>query len=167
MTGKSNIAKALSDILKIPVFKFTKQHDTTPNFLNMLYYTAQCQTQICQQTGYSFIFDRFVASQYAYSFIDNRKTDLNKIIQLDNRIAMVNGVIIYCYKTPQFYIDDDLGRYKTTDYTDIKQKYDRFFNLTNCKIIYLNTDNCNISNQLKYIIEQLTQLQVVDEKYII
>lgn len=161
MTGKSNIAKQLSAKLNIPVFKFTKQHDGIPDFLNMLHFTAQCQTQICQQTNYSFIFDRFVGSEYAYAKFNNRPTDENKIFNLDSRLGKLNTIIIYCYKDEDKYIDDDLGRYTTDDYNKIKTYYNQFLFKSKCKWIGLNTSQQNIKEQLQFILFQLYENDII------
>lgn len=155
MVGKSNIAKALSNELAIPLFKFTKQHDKNPNFLAMLKYTAQCQIQICEQTNYSIIFDRFVGSEYAYSKFNNRQTDLNKIFDLDKRASKLNGTIIYCYKDKDFYKDDDLELYTTKDYDSLKLYYDQFLKMSCCKVIKLCTNNQDLNSQIKFIIKEL------------
>lgn len=158
MTGKTNIANKLSSILNIPVFKFTKEHDLKPDFKSMLFYTAECQVQICEQTDYSFIFDRFMGSEYSYSKFHNRSTDATKIFDLDSRIANLRGVIIYCYKTEKEYIDDDLGRYIKKDYNLIKDFYEEFLTITGCKIIRLCTDDFDIDRQINYILKELNTI---------
>ena len=155
MVGKTNIANALSKVINIPLFKFTKQHDKNPNFLSILRYTAECQIQICEQTNYPIIFDRFVGSQYAYSKFNNRKTDIQKIFDLDYRASKLNGVIIYCYKDKEFYKDDDLQLYTINDYDLLKKYYDQFLQKSKCRIIKLCTNNEDLQFQIKYLCKEL------------
>jgi deoxyadenosine/deoxycytidine kinase len=161
MTGKTTIATRLAEILGISVFKFTREHDRYIDFMNMLTYTAETQIQMLEQTKLSVIFDRFVPSEYAYSKAFKRFTCEPKIWDIDERLAKLGGIIIYCYKTPKNYEKDDLDLIQVKDYPTVEKFYEEYFQKTKCRVLKLCTDDYDTEAQVKRIIKKLKEWKAI------
>lgn len=162
MSGKTHIATRLAELLNIDIFKFSREHDRNIDFMNMLMYTAETQIQLLEQTRVEVIFDRFVPCEWAYSQVFKRYTCEPKIFDIDTRYAKLGGVIIYCYKSPKNYLDDDMGLIETKDYDAVKEKYEEYFTKTACKVMRICTDDFDTEAQCVRILEELRKMEKIE-----
>ena len=154
--GKTEIALALSNELRIPYFKNhleKKYWDSTNGFANALKYDQPYFLQFLEQTGYSVIIDRSYPSEYVYSQIYNRQTDFSLITEIDRRFAKLDTFIVVPYR-------DDYSNVRKTDelisedkFDLIHEKYKEFCQFTRCKTLRLNVDDEDLKRELKMIRE--------------
>ena len=153
-TGKSNIAKCLSEIISAPYFKntteklfFTDKTITKYRWLDQLYLY-----EFLKQTGYSVIIDRGFISDLVYTriFRKKNKETIEKLIIVDKLFASIGAKIIYCYKTKNTFVDDVIDIDK---YSSLSNEYDRFLKLSFCEILKLDTTDMNIDSQINKITE--------------
>ena len=153
-TGKSNIAKRLSEIISVPYFKnttenlfFTDKTITKYRWLDQLYLY-----EFLKQTRYSAIIDRGFVSDLVYTKIFRKKNKeiIEKLIIVDKLFASIGAKIIYCYKTKNTLVDDVIDIDK---YSSLSDEYDRFLKLSSCEILRLDTTDENIDEQIKRIVK--------------
>ena len=111
-TGKSNIAAALSEKLKVPVFKNSGEWATDLKsedyFLGLLKFGGPFLMDFIRQTDVSVIMDRFYPCEYAYAKAFNRETDEKTIWWLDSEFACAGGKMIFCLKKDYSGCKDDV-----------------------------------------------------------
>ena len=161
MTGKTNILNELGRRLDLKKFKNIRENNRWWDPEVDFKYGVEAIVQMSEQLKLSFMLDRFHASEYAYSKVYDRLTNESRIMDVDLRISKLNGVIIYCYKTPDKYLADDGGIIDVNKYDEIKKYYDEFFNKTKCHIIKLNTNDENLKEQCDFIIKNLKGLKLI------
>lgn len=152
-SGKTTIANELSARLAIPIFKIERTNTWWDPFINLRYAT-EAVTQFIEQTGVSVILDRWMGSDYMYDKLFDRHSDINKILNIDKRLAKLNAVIIICYKQPEYYTKDekDGQLFKQEEYTKMTKLYEQYAEISNCRIFMIDTSDENLENQLKNII---------------
>lgn len=153
MTGKTNIANELSKKLHLSVVKSKREKNRWWDPQIDLMYAVDAQVELFEQLKLSAIYDRFHASEYAYSKAFKRFTSYEKIFEIDERLSKLNTIIIYCYKDEKYYQDDDAYITPIQKYNNIKQYYDEFLSLTKCKYLKLNTNDENLQSQILKILE--------------
>jgi len=143
-TGKTNIGKALAKEWDAPYFKascepkYWKEKDA---FLNALRYDQTYIAEFLIQTGASCTIDRAYPSEFVYSDVYKRETDLLTIFRVDDAFADLNAVIILCEREDYSGVKDDLV---DTDKLDkIHEIYQNFVGCTNCHVIQINVDHYN------------------------
>ena len=91
MTGKSNIAAALSSDLNIPVFKNTSEWKTKLSgedyFVNLLKFGGPFLMDFMKQTDVDVILDRFYPCELVYAEAFNRETDTSAISWMDSNFG--------------------------------------------------------------------------------
>ncbi len=158
-SGKSSIAIELSKILGIPYFKNPKEHEWLKKgkMVDATRYGGLYLANFIAIAKYPVIMDRGYASEYVYSKVFGRQTDIGAIFEIDRIYADIGAKIVYCYK-------DDL-----TDYQDelvdvehvnaIKVAYEEFFKLTKCEVFRLNTDDKDLDRQIVEIMRWLRNVK--------
>lgn len=156
MSGKSTIAKALSNQTGIPIFKMNVPKHFW-DFLIHQRYSGEAITQMLEQTEQSVILDRSFVSDYMYALLFNRPYDLRKHIDTDHRFAAMNALIVYCYKDKEFFQHDEEDKdfVSVKDYTEMQNYYDIILGKTSCKVIRINTSDENLHNQLATIMSNI------------
>lgn len=151
-TGKTEISKALSSRLDIPVYKnkmegmFVTSDDST-----MAAYCSFYVADLLEKTGISVILDRFHISEWVYAKIFNRRTNGNFIIRAENILSTIGAVVIYCYKTNYAGYEDRHIKIEQIKYIEQEYKY-YFTNYLECKIFTLNTFRvCSLEVQVDSI----------------
>lgn len=161
MTGKSNIAEALSGRLSIPVFKnsgeWKTQLDSPDYFLNLLRYGGPFLMDFMKQTNASVIMDRFYPCELVYSQAFDRDTDHQAIAWMDEKFSNEGGVFILCLrKDYSGLVDDvfpeDLPKEKLEE---IDSLYKDFAKWSQCEVMTLYTDDWDINRQIKDITDFL------------
>lgn len=156
MTGKTHIAKALSEKLNIPVVKVERQAKWSDPLIELMY-GVEVHTQIAQQSGYSFIYDRLYPSEYAYSRTYGRTTSHEQLISVDERFAEMGATIVVFHKDPKSFQEDDKGLIDISKYETLTKWYKDFGRLTKCKFLMIDTTDEDIEKQLEQIIEKVNE----------
>lgn len=156
MAGKTHIAEALSKKLTVPIVKI-KRHEKWFDPMMDLIYAGETHCQIAEQTGYSFIYDRLYPSEYAYSRAYGRVTSHEKIMNLDERYAAMDALIVVCYKDPKAYQEDDKAIIEVSKYDSLTMWYKEFKKITKCKFLMLDTTDENLEKQLETILAELNK----------
>jgi thymidylate kinase len=152
-SGKTTIAKELSKRTGLPIFKVQRNKYNWDKDANLQYGTEQI-TQFLEQTGASVILDRFHPSDYMYSKLFGRTVNMKKVREIDARLAEIGTVIVYCYKDPEFYVEDEEDKdfVNSSMYDRMTSLYQQFATLSSsCKHIFLNTSDQDIEKQIKTI----------------
>lgn len=153
MVGKSAIGNALENELNASLIKMEKpwKHDQMIELL----YGAENLCQMAQQLDCNLIFDRFHPSEYAYSKVFNRMTSQEQIKRIDDRMAEMNALIVVCYKDESAYQFDPDDKLDIAKYTPLIEAYREYATITKCKVLFLNTSDENLENQLATIKQAL------------
>ena len=163
MTGKSNIAEALSEKLNIPVFKNSGEWKTkleSPDyFLNLLRYGGPFLMDFMRQTKAPAILDRFYPCELVYAQAFNRDTDDAVISWMDNSFAEIGGKFVLCVRNDYSGLIDD--QYPDSLPTPVLQRLDKlyreFASRTKCDVLLLETDDRDLNKQLNEIIVFLSE----------
>lgn len=158
--GKTQIAKELSKILKIPVYKASSEHENFLNkqnhFLNDLQYADPARLDLIKQLNCSIIFDRWFPCEFVYSTFFNRETDLKAIAFLDSEYAKLDTKIIFCTRKSFVGIQDDLNSVLNQKALEqISIIYEDFLQQSMCVSYKLYVDDENLNREIKEIIEFL------------
>ena len=155
-SGKSSIAKALSEKINVPIFKVKRDKYWWDPIINLLYMTEGI-TQFIEMTKCSVIIDRWHPSDYMYSKLFDRDVSYRKIADIDDRLAQQHALIIYCYKDQEVFIDDkeDADFVNKSMYTRMTTLYREYEKISKCRSLWINTSNKNLEEQLKVIIAYL------------
>jgi thymidylate kinase len=162
MTGKSNIASALSKQMNIPVFKNTGEWktalDSEDYFLNLLRFGGPFLMDFMSQVNCDVILDRFYPCELAYSRVFGRSTDEKAIKWLDKEYSSMGGKFIVCFKRDYTGLVDDVYPDSLTPelLKNIESAYRDFLKITECDYTILYTDDQNLESQLKHIKEFLS-----------
>lgn len=155
--GKSHIVKELSKQLGIPAFKAKNEHHAflrdKKQFMNHLLYADPRMIDFLGQTGHSVIFDRAYPSEYAYSRMFKRETDMNMLARVDESFANLNTWLIVCHRSSYVGIKDDLDpNMDEKVLTGIDAEYQSFMKWTTCKNkMMLNVDDEDLKREIKDI----------------
>jgi thymidylate kinase len=152
MCGKTEIGKALAKRMKFQYFKNHSEHKRFKNedFVNELKHCGPLTIQMYEQIefeGNGLILDRFTPCEWVYSRVYGRATDEELIWELDNKLAKLEAVIVYCYKDSYKNFEDEVVKEK--DIQKIKDEYEKYFKKSKLKVIRLNTTSEDLSEQLR------------------
>lgn len=155
MTGKTQIAKALSQKLNIPYFKNENENfgDKKDFFINSLRYFAPPLASFIKQTGQSVIIDRGHPCEWVYSQVFKRETDMQALTQVDQAFADLGAIIIFCWRTKHLRDDDahpDI--LNTSKLAELQEKYREFCRWTKCKVIPLCVDDEDLKREVDDIL---------------
>ncbi len=155
-SGKSSIAKAMSEKLSIPTFKVQRDKYWWDPLVNLIYLDEGI-IQVIEQTGVSMIIDRFHASDYMYSKLFDRDISYRKIANIDERLSKLNALIVYCTKDEEFHIDyiEDATFINKTMYIKMTDLYNEYSQISKCRSLWINTSDQNLEKQLETIIQCL------------
>jgi len=151
-SGKTTIAKKLSQEIGIPYFKDKttlkkfKEKDRLVVYLNDQNYIIQ----FLEQTKYSVIIDRAYESEWVYSQVFHRKQNYELLDDLDYRFSRLGTKIIICEKDLKRYKDEVIGIKKIAM---IKKKYHDFCQWSRCETLIINTTDEDLISQIKNIKE--------------
>ena len=95
-TGKSSIAKFMSEHFSIPYFKFNAEHHywRQKSFKTALEFDQPMMLQYLQQTRNDLIWDRAWPSEWVYSQVFNRETNGKLLSELDKAYSEMGIWII-------------------------------------------------------------------------
>jgi thymidylate kinase len=158
-SGKTTIAKALSQKIHIPYFRHDVDRgiyfqERIPN--EMLFFAHDRLLQLFEKTGYSLICDRGFPSTFVYNqiFGDTKlnNDELNIIKDFDLRNKQLDTKIIVCFKDIKLEnFNDEYVNFKKIK--DIIEQYNIFLSWTKCNCLILDTTDENLKLQLKKVIK--------------
>jgi thymidylate kinase len=149
--GKTNIAQGVSERLGVPVYKSGKEpelfYEPEGQYLSLKWANYE-MIKLLEVTGTSVIFDRFFPSEWVYSQVFNRKTDLDLVKKYDKWWSSLNGIIIWLDK-PTMDVEDEL--IPSSKYNEIRMKYFEYMQTTQCHLLYLDTTDHDLHAQVDSI----------------
>jgi len=150
--GKTTIATALAKEIGYNYFKRKKEmlyiKKTNPVIIeeahkeNLAFFY-----EYCRQVDANVIVDRSFPSEYVYGSLF-RQVDEKMLLDYDLRFSRLNTKIIILTKSDEF-LEDEL--FSNEQLIQIKKKYVEYSEKTACDSLVLNTDDCDLSSQLKII----------------
>lgn len=154
-TGKTEISRALSKELKIPYFRMGSQHDNwrKGRFKEALEFDQTYLVEFLKQTKYDVIIDRAYPSEWVYSFVYNRETNLKVLEQVDREFARLGAYIViplrrdYRNSRPDEVV-------KESELSMLHTRYLDFRKWTRCSTITMIVDDFNndIDKQLPLLL---------------
>lgn len=166
MTGKTQIAKALSQRLNVPYFKATSEHDSyklsanihtasrLPEnaFLMQLQHADPRVLDLFKQCKFNVVMDRGFPCERVYSRVFKRQTNEKMIEHLDEHWAALGARIIICTRSSYEGIIDDIDpRIDSKRLQQLDDEYKLFSQETKCKCLLLNVDDENLDRELSDI----------------
>jgi len=154
--GKTNIAKALSDRIKIPYFKNKAEwanFETTPDyFVKCLQYgDLGFFSQYLAQTGASVILDRSWPSEWVYSRVFARPTNRTALQDIDRVYSSLGARIIVPIRSDYTRKIDQFDAITPEKLVELHSAYMDFCDWTSCKTLILNVDDENLERELAII----------------
>lgn len=156
-TGKTNIAKGLSERLGIPIFKAQVQKKffmgDRSQFLPFLRFGETTLADFLEQTGTSVILDRNWPSEIVYSEYFNRPTDPDVVAQLDETYARMGALIVVCTRLNGYagFVDEDDLTIKEKQIAEIDALYKKRIPNVKTRHIFLDTSDENLERELRDI----------------
>lgn len=156
--GKTNIAKALSDKMRIPYFRMATQHENwrKNQFKTALQFDQTYLTEILKQTRHSMVIDRAWPSEWVYSKVFGRTTDNELLEKLDVEWSKLGAWLVIPFR--QSFDDareDEI--ISKGQLLKIQAMYSDFIRWTRCNVINLYVDDlkCDINQELRVIMPEL------------
>jgi hypothetical protein len=153
MCGKTEMAQCLSERLGVPYFKNNRERKFFENdpgyFVKALKYGDPYFVSYLQQTGASVILDRSFPSEFVYSKVLNRPTNMDILRMVDTMYADVGAKIIIPYRTSYADIKDD--KFDTIDsemLVKLDATYREFITWTSCETLLLCVDDENLEREM-------------------
>lgn len=149
MCGKTNIAEAVSSVTHVPVYKSGREHDLFHDPLanyHTLKYANYELIRMLDITGASVMFDRFFPSEWVYSQVFGRASDLSLVLEYDKYWSSLGGKIVF-FDKPEMDGEDEL--IPSNRYNEIRSLYQEYMKLTSCDFMYLDTSDKNLGNQVR------------------
>lgn len=165
-TGKTNVAKRLSEILGVSYYKstteksiFLRQSDP----IAVLNLVTREQLHIVSALNLDVVFDRFIPSEFAYSKAYKRCTSAELLFEHDSTWNDIGGSYVFLDKPkPDKEWSDDLVKIEM--YDTIRSAYEEFKTLTKCRHITIDTSDRDIDSQVSRILLFLKREQLDNRK---
>lgn len=155
--GKTEISQALSKKLNYQYYKNDTEHYcfVENNFDNLVKYHAPGMIDFFKKINIKegLILDRFTPCEYAYSKTFNRKFEEELLFKLDEELADLNSVIIYCYKDHYESFSDEVV--KEEDMKTVMKYYEEYFTKTKMKVIRIETSSEDLEQQIPELLSKL------------
>ena len=159
MCGKTEMAHEISKMTDVPYFKnkneWTFFENDTSYFKNALTYGDPYFASYLEQTGASVIMDRWYPSEWVYSQVFNRPTNLDALTQVDELAASLGAVVIIPYRTSYDGLVDQFESVTPTKMAEIEMFYRAFAAWTKCEVLWLNVDDEDLERETSQILEFL------------
>jgi len=156
--GKTQISKELARRLQVPYFKNSDEHKyflSDPGyFINAVRYVDTYFTSYLEASGASVILDRAWPSEWVYSQVLGRNTDMSVLRELDRRHSQLGTVIVIPTRSSYAGIRDDYDTV-SKNLQRIHDMYLKFACWTTCRVLELNVDDENLEREVRVIMEGL------------
>lgn len=167
--GKTIIAKELSKRLNIPYFKKPNDSDSLSGSYNaemsLIYETRKFIEFLDAGVIENIIIDRDYVSEYVYGGLFRKeifdKYEIEKYIKRYDELLFFHRIIIvYCYKEKMNNFND---KHITQDkQIDVHNRYLYFIHKTFNRVILVNTEDEDLSNQITLINEFIERINKID-----
>ena len=152
--GKTEQAKELSRRLGIPYFKNADEHryflKDPGYFIHAVRYVDTYFTSFLEDTGTSIVLDRAWPSEWVYSRVFNRDTDMKVLEELDKRHSALGTTIVIPLRTSYVGIKDEYDSI-SKNLQLIHDTYVEFAKWTRCRVIMINVDDENLEREMNDI----------------
>ena len=152
------MALELAKRARITYFKNKDEHKyflSEPGyFKNAIRYVDTYFTSYLEQSGVSVILDRAWPSEYVYSHVLNRPTDMSVLEALDARHAALGTKIIIPFRTDYSMCKDDYQIVNKT-INSIHDRYHEFAEWSKCDTLLLNVDDEDLNREMDEILSFL------------
>ena len=161
MCGKSEIARELSAQIGAAYFKNSGEWGpdlrSSDYFENLLLYGGTLMTDVLCQVKPHVVLDRYYPSEYVYSSVMGRRTNLTVLEKIDRAFAAAGGKHIICRRKSYDGIHDDLHSYlDSRKLEQLDEKYSEFVNWTKCPVLTLWVDDENLGREISEILAWLS-----------
>ena len=156
-SGKTTIAIELGHVLNYKYFKHTdQQKDITSKYRHKQIIEAKFFLDLMSQTKFNIIVDRHILSEYVYSKVYDRHLHLDLIFKIDQQLASLNTILIYCEKRfDENYSDNIIPQIHLPK---IIAAYREYLKITKMKYLFLDTTDENLTKQILTIITFLKEV---------
>ncbi len=154
--GKTNISTALSEKIRVPYFKNKDEWkffvDNPSYFVNALTYGDPYFLSYLEQTGASVIVDRWYPSEWVYSQVFDRPSNMDALEYVDRRAAALGAKIIIPIREDYSKVVDQFENIITPDVLlSVHEGYLRFSEWTECDTFFLNVYDEDINRELNEV----------------
>ena len=153
-TGKTNMAQALSERTGISYFRMASQHDNwrAGKFKTALEFDQTYISEFLRQTKLSVIIDRAYPSEWVYSRVYNRETNLEVLRLVDDTFASFGTTIVIPLRRDYRGSRED----EVVEQSMLPRLHDAYLDFekwTRCKtcILYVDELNDDIQEELPII----------------
>ena len=157
--GKTNMARELSRRINVPYFKNKDEHKyflKDPSyFLNAIRYVDTYFTSYLETSGSSVILDRAWPSEWIYSKVFDRTTDLEVLRELDERHSKLGTKIVIPLRKDYSRVRDEYESINK-NLTKIHDLYLKFCDWSFCESRVIYVDDENLDREMKEIQEFLS-----------
>lgn len=161
MCGKTEMSKALSDLLDIPYYKNENEWAAFVNdpsyFTNALKYGDVFFYDFLYKTSTSVILDRSYPSEWVYPQVFNRPKDDATLRHVDTMAARAGAKIIIPFRVSYSGITDDVHDISSKQLSDIDYYYTKFAEWTQCETLHLPVDDEDLGREIKDITQFLKE----------
>ncbi len=160
-TGKTNIAQEISRRINVPYFKNDAEVKNFLNpkdyYVNTLRYADPYFLSYLIQTRSSVIIDRHYPSEWVYSKVFKRKTDMKAMRRTDDALAELGAKIVITWRSDYNDREDDQFPDVITakKLQAIHDGYVAFREWTKCESIWLNVDDENLDREVDDVLNDL------------
>lgn len=156
-TGKTSIAKSLSEEMKIPYFRRGSQHDNwnNDNFKKALEFDQTYITDFLTQTKHSVILDRAYPSEWVYSRVFHRETNDEVLEEVDLAFARLQTIIVIPLLNNYDNCNDLI--IPNDKLRQIHNMYNDFVRWTTCNVIIMYSDEYekNVDLQIPTLMSEI------------
>ncbi|HTJ49422.1 MAG TPA: hypothetical protein VL443_08230 [Cyclobacteriaceae bacterium] len=153
-SGKSTIAKALSEEIKYPYFKNPREHQQMlEGELNVLTrYAGMYFANLIQVVPMDVIIDRHYMSEWVYAQVLKRPFDMTVMREIDDLFEKAGVILVLCMKNDYSKIVDKDNLIKAEIIPEIAEKYIGFLKWTSLsRVVFLNTTDENTDKAVQKI----------------
>jgi adenylosuccinate synthase len=129
--------------------------------VNALKYGDPYFYNFLKMTGHSTILDRSYPSEWVYSRVYNRPTDLDALNYIDELAASIDVKIVVPYRTSYAGLHDDMHDIDSQQMQKISDMYKEFLKWTKCKTLHLCVDSEDLEWEMQTILEFISKKEVV------
>lgn len=150
--GKTQIARELSRLTRIPYFKASSEHKAFLGdqraFIDEIRHADPRMVDFIEQTGMSVIFDRGFPCEGVYSLFFKRPTDAAALRHLDEAYAKLGARVLICTRRSFAGVVDDLNPKLGKDaLEEISRLYQLFATYSRCQTHTMYVDDEDLERE--------------------
>jgi thymidylate kinase len=157
-SGKSTVAKLLSEELKIPYFKYSqdKKALSGSDMTSLMLKIADPYfVEFLKQTGHSTIIDRHYESEWCYSKVLGRQTDEKGVWESDRLFSEIPATILIFKRKSYEGVSDDDPRLNQETLEKLAKQYDEFALRSKCRVLTFEFDKFEPIEMTKTVLKKL------------